>query len=122
MPTKKRNLEKVEAVANASSSHAPTPEESTEFVSYCQRLVLKREANPHTSGEPRPTNEPKSEARRELEAYIETVADRLRGARPRAALDVEHSARSDAEAKELKLEETAEAMLEAIRNRFRVKV
>lgn len=86
MPRKKRNLEKVETLANTSSLTEPPLLMTDEELLYWYGLLeeaLGAKADAPVATEPARTDEGATETRREFDSLIFRIADRLRDA-PRA--------------------------------------
>lgn len=83
MPSKKRNLEKVEQVANASSLYEPprlmSVEDMLHWYSLLDAALADRQAN--ATHEPIP-NKPRSAARIEFDEMIFRIADKIKDAPP----------------------------------------
>ncbi len=75
MPRKKRNLEKIESVANASTTDGPRWERG-EAAAYLRELIARAERGELPRVNPA-SGEEKSEARREFEGMIAKIANRI---------------------------------------------
>lgn len=121
MPSKKRNLEKVEQIINASSMTEPPQLMSDEDLLYWYRLLeeaLSARVNAPIKTAPACRDEDNSEGRRALESYIATIAKRIKGAPrppvPPLVLNQERAGQCAAEAPTQTATdngETAEALL-----------
>jgi len=95
MPSRKRNLEKVERVANASTTDEPRWERG-EVAAFLRELLAKAERGELPCVKPTP-NEAKSEERLEFEGLVAKVANRIHHApKPPAAGGISQSANDEA--------------------------